>query len=197
MEKMTIKEFSQVLKRIIDKTVLKSIGSPYDGAFLNDGSFNVPTVDESCYWDYVAGIHSLRDASWTFFLCGWTRYVDDDFTRKKFAALNEKYGKLSTSLRPKQKIRYKSKDDLTAQIQRIYHNHGNHRLYNLALTLTLKYNYNMSKSKVNDLIFREYRDCHFQSSGAIIPGKETFADKLLELSGLIKYPKCIYNVNTH
>ena len=80
------------------------------------------------------------------------------------------------------KERFKSKDELTAQIQRIYKNHGSHRLYNFALCLTLQYNANMSYTKENNNLhqmFMNERD-------------DTKRNELLDLMGTTKYPKSVY-----
>ena len=79
---------------------LEAIGYPYSKKFKEDGSFNIPTVDESLYWRYAAGIITLKEAAREFATCGWTNFVDEDFTRRKFSELNIKYDKLSDDLEP-------------------------------------------------------------------------------------------------
>ncbi len=79
---------------------LEAIGYPYSNKFKEDGSFNIPTVDESLYWRYAAGIITLKEAAREFAACGWTNFVDEDFTRRKFSELNIKYDKLSDDLEP-------------------------------------------------------------------------------------------------
>ena len=79
---------------------LEAIGYPYSNKLKEDGSFNIPTVDESLYWRYAAGIITLKEAAREFATCGWTNFVDEDFTRRKFSELNIKYDKLSDDLEP-------------------------------------------------------------------------------------------------
>lgn len=80
---------------------LKAIGYPYLKHTTNaDGSFNIPTVDESLYWEYAAGVISLKDAAREFNRSGWTNFVDEKYTKAKFVQLNEKYGKLDADLKP-------------------------------------------------------------------------------------------------
>ena len=80
------------------------------------------------------------------------------------------------------KERYKSKDDITNQIQRIYKNHSKHRHYNLAQSLVLLYNYNMSMTKENRFLHREFMEEH----------DEAKRQELLDLMGTTKYPKSVY-----
>ena len=83
------------------KEALKAIGYPYLKHTTNaDGSFNIPTVDESLYWEYVAGVISLKDAAREFNRSGWTNFVDEKYTKAKFAQLNEQFGKLDADLKP-------------------------------------------------------------------------------------------------
>ncbi len=83
------------------KEALKAIGYPYLKHTINaDGSFNIPTVDESLYWEYAAGVISLKDAAREFNRSGWTNFVDEKYTKAKFAQLNEQFGKLDADLKP-------------------------------------------------------------------------------------------------
>ena len=83
------------------KEALKAIGYPYLKHTTNaDGSFNIPTVDESLYWEYAAGVISLKDAAREFNRSGWTNFVDEKYTKAKFAQLNEQFGKLDADLKP-------------------------------------------------------------------------------------------------
>ena len=83
------------------KEALKAIGYPYLKHTTNaDGSFNIPTVDESLYWEYAAGVISLNDAAREFNRSGWTNFVDEKYTKAKFAQLNEQFGKLDADLKP-------------------------------------------------------------------------------------------------
>lgn len=80
------------------------------------------------------------------------------------------------------KERYKSKDDINNQIQRIYKNHSKHRLYDLAQGLVLLYNYNMSMTKENTYLHSEFME----------ERDETKRQELLDLMGTTKYPKSVY-----
>lgn len=83
------------------KEALKAIGYPYLKHTTNaDGSFNIPTVDESLYWEYAAGVISLKDAAREFNRSGWTNFIDEKYTKAKFAQLNEQFGKLDADLKP-------------------------------------------------------------------------------------------------
>ena len=79
---------------------LEAIGYPYSKKINEDGSFNIPTVNESLYWRYAAGIITLNEAAREFTKHGWTNFVDEDYTRKQFAEINQKYHKLSDDLQP-------------------------------------------------------------------------------------------------
>ena len=81
------------------KEALKAIGYPYFER-SKDGGMNVPTVDVSLYWQYAAGVITLKDAAREFNRTGWTNFVDEKFTKAKFAQLNEQYGKLDADLKP-------------------------------------------------------------------------------------------------
>ena len=88
-------------------------------------------------------------------------------------------------------MKTKSKDDLTRQIQRIYKNFPNHRLYNLAQHLVLAYNHRMSMSETNLSLHSKYMGCHYPS-GAIIVGREEEAQRYLDEMGSHQYPKEFY-----
>ena len=83
-----------------DRQKLEDIGYPYLNSKKEDGSYNVPTLNESLYWHYAAGIISLHDAAREFTSHGWTNFVDEDFTKKKFAEIDLKYHKLDYDLKP-------------------------------------------------------------------------------------------------
>lgn len=85
----------------------------------------------------------------------------------------------------------KSKDDLIAQIQRIYKKFNGHRLYDLAQHLVLVYNHRMSMTETNLELHRKYMGCH-NPSGAIKVGREADAQRYLDEMGAVKYPKEIY-----
>lgn len=73
---------------------LEAVGYPYTRVVKQDGSFNIPTLDESLYWDYVAGLITLHDAAIDFARANWTAFVDMDYTQKKFNEIDKKYHKL-------------------------------------------------------------------------------------------------------
>ena len=79
---------------------LKAIGYPYKHGLGVDGSFDIPTVDKSLYWDYAAGLISINDAAREFNRCGWTNFVDEKYTLKKFEEINKEFGKLDVNLKP-------------------------------------------------------------------------------------------------
>jgi len=79
---------------------LKTIGYPYKHGIGTDGSFDIPTVDKSLYWDYAAGLISINDAAREFNRCGWTNFVDEKYTLKKFEEINKEFGKLDANLKP-------------------------------------------------------------------------------------------------
>ena len=83
-----------------DRQKLEDIGYPYLKSKKEDGSYNVPTLNESLYWRYAAGIISLHDAAREFTSHGWTNFVDEDFTKKEFAEIDLKYHKLDYDLKP-------------------------------------------------------------------------------------------------
>lgn len=86
---------------------------------------------------------------------------------------------------------YKSKDQISFQIQRIFNNHAWHRLYNLAQSLAIKYNYNMSETERNKELHRGYMACKYPS-GLTIHGKERQAEYYLWAMGAEMYPKSVY-----
>ena len=88
-------------------------------------------------------------------------------------------------------MKTKSKNDLAAQIQRIYKHHKDHRLYGLAQRLVLRYNHNMSLTETNSRIHLEWMACH-TPSGDIWPDRKQRAEKLLSLMGCTQYPKSVY-----
>ena len=78
-----------------DVEKLEAIGYPY-GGLNEDGSFNIPTLDESLYWRYAAGIITLHEAARRLASAGWTNEVDEDFTLKRLNEIDKKWGKLNT-----------------------------------------------------------------------------------------------------
>lgn len=82
------------------REALKAVGYPYDFKPREDGSVKIPTVDESLYWGYAAGLISLKDAAEEFCRAGWTNFVDEEYTSAKFSQLNSQFGKLDADLRP-------------------------------------------------------------------------------------------------
>lgn len=81
------------------------------------------------------------------------------------------------------KERYKSKGDINNQIQRIYKNHGEHRLYNTALYIAIRYNDNMSNTKENCYCWENYLRA-FNDDNA--------RQEWLSLMKTTKYPKSVY-----
>ena len=90
----------ETVNQLTPKQKLEAIGYPYLQQKSEDGSLNIPTVHESLYWRYAAGIISLHDAAREFTSHGWTNFVDEDYTRKQFAELNQKWHKLDDDLKP-------------------------------------------------------------------------------------------------
>ena len=88
-------EEAQIKAEIERAKMLDAIGYPFRGKNA-DGSFNIPTVDESLYWEYAAGLITMQDAAREFCKCGWTNFVDEDYTRKQFERLNNRWHKLPT-----------------------------------------------------------------------------------------------------
>ena len=88
-------EEAQIKAEIERAKMLDAIGYPFRGKNA-DGSYNVPTVDESLYWEYAAGLITIQYAAREFCKCGWTNFVDEDYTRKQFERLNNRWHKLPT-----------------------------------------------------------------------------------------------------
>ena len=95
-------EPAALLKRYQErKQKLLAIGYPYYSRLKNeDGSFNIPTSDESTYWDYAAGVITFEEAARELCRCGFTNFVDEKYTRTVFARINERLHKLDDDLRP-------------------------------------------------------------------------------------------------
>ena len=91
---------SQSADELTPRQKLEAIGYPYSSQKSEDGTFNIPTVNESLYWRYAAGIISLHEAAQEFTKNGWTNFVDEDYTRKQFAEINQKWHKLDDDLQP-------------------------------------------------------------------------------------------------
>lgn len=91
------------------------------------------------------------------------------------------------------KTKSKSKNDLIAQIGRIYDNFKDHRLFDKAQSLVLLYNYNMSMTETNHRLHREYMDCH-DFFGKVRPGMEQKAKELLSMMSNTQYPQTVYAV---
>lgn len=79
---------------------LEAIGYPFSHTKSEDGSYDIPTVNESLYWRYAAGIISFHEAAREFTSHGWTNFVDEDYTRRQFSILNEKWQRLDDDLNP-------------------------------------------------------------------------------------------------
>lgn len=102
------------------REALNAVGYPYDFKPREDGSVNIPTVDESLYWGYAAGLISLKDAAEEFCRAGWTNFVDEEYTSAKFSQLNSRFGKLDADLRPLA-VSVKEDDTIELQGRRIDH----------------------------------------------------------------------------
>ena len=93
MDEEMRKLYNDSIKR---RAALEAVGYPYpESGRKPDGSFDIPTLDESLYWDYAAGLITLREAAGEFNKANWTPFIDEKFTLKTFESINEKYGKLS------------------------------------------------------------------------------------------------------
>ena len=86
---------------------------------------------------------------------------------------------------------YKSKDDISAQMMRIFKNYPEHRHYNLAQSLALKYNYNMSMTERNKELHRLYMETK-SPLGLTMPGYEKLSEHYLNAMGSELYPREIY-----
>lgn len=64
----------------------------------------------------------------------------------------------------------KSKKDLENQIQRIYKNYPNSKLYPLAQSLVIIYNHNMSMTETNKKLHREYMASYDKDEKRILLG---------------------------
>lgn len=96
------------------REALNAVGYPYDFKPREDGSMDIPTIGESLYWEYAAGLISLKDAAEEFYHAGWTNYVDEKYTLAKFSQLNSQFGKLDADLRP---LAVSVKEDGTIELQ--------------------------------------------------------------------------------
>lgn len=52
--------------------------------------YNIPTIHESLYNDYKAGKMTLEECAEEFYTSGWTNFVDEDYTKRKFAEIENK-----------------------------------------------------------------------------------------------------------
>jgi len=94
---MNDQEAKVLLQQHIERdNKLRAAGSPWVDApmFTETGAFNIPTADESNYWDYVAGIIDLHEAACEFCRLNWDPYVDEKATMERFRRIDEKYHKL-------------------------------------------------------------------------------------------------------
>ena len=86
------------LKAVTERNAaLRAAGSPWVDAPLKTetGAFNIPTINESLYWDYVAGLITLHDAACEFCKANWDPYVDERSTMQRFQEIDKKYHKLN------------------------------------------------------------------------------------------------------
>lgn len=58
------------------------------------GAYNIPSLDESLYWDYVAGVIDLRKAAEEFCKGNWDPFVNEERTMERFREIDKKYHKL-------------------------------------------------------------------------------------------------------
>lgn len=58
------------------------------------GAYNIPSLDESLYWDYVAGVIDLRKAAEEFCKRNWDPFVNEERTMERFREIDKKYHKL-------------------------------------------------------------------------------------------------------
>jgi len=75
---------------------LRAVGSPWVDCPRKTptDAFNIPTLDESLYWEYVAGIITLEDAAREFCKNGWDNCVNCNAAMSRFVRIDEKYHKL-------------------------------------------------------------------------------------------------------
>lgn len=73
---------------------LKAVEYPYTHGINKGGSFIIPTLDESLYWEYVAGLITLHEAAAELAKANWTPFVDMEYTTRKFYEIDKKYHKL-------------------------------------------------------------------------------------------------------
>lgn len=75
---------------------LRAAGSPWVDCPRKTptGAFNIPTLDESLYWEYVAGIITLEDAAREFCKDGWDNFVNCHAALYRFTRIDENYHKL-------------------------------------------------------------------------------------------------------
>ena len=86
------------LKAVTERNnALRAAGSPWVDAPLKTetGAFNIPTTDESLYWEYAAGLITLHDAACEFCKAGWDNYVDERSTMERFREIDKQYHKLN------------------------------------------------------------------------------------------------------
>ena len=94
------RQASQKTTAETERQKLEAIGYPFSHTKSEDGSYDIPTVNESLYWRYAAGIISFHEAAREFTSHGWTNFVDEDYTRRQFSILNEKWQRLDDDLNP-------------------------------------------------------------------------------------------------
>lgn len=75
---------------------LRAAGSPWVDAPLKTetGAYNIPTLDESLYWEYVAGLITLHGAAREFCRANWDAVVDKKSAIRRFREIDKKYHKL-------------------------------------------------------------------------------------------------------
>ena len=91
-----MKKQTKLLRRYRERREkLRAVGCPWVDCPRRTpaGAFNIPTADESLYWDYVAGVIDLREAAGRFCAYG-CNYVDEKGTMERFQNIDKKYNKL-------------------------------------------------------------------------------------------------------
>lgn len=76
---------------------LRAAGSPWVDCppKTPTGAYNIPTLDESLYWDYVAGVIDLHTAAGEFCKANWDPFVNEERTMERFREIDKKYHKLT------------------------------------------------------------------------------------------------------
>lgn len=74
---------------------LSAVGYPYFGHITGkNGAWNIPTIDESIYFDFAAGLITLHEAAVEWHRNGWTNFVDEQYAREQIKKVDEKYHRI-------------------------------------------------------------------------------------------------------